>query len=141
MKTISNKKCFLILLAFILILSSYPTQAAEKSRTVQDKNGMEITIKCAVNSSFISSDFLLNLSIELSKQPADVVKLFEVGMRIRLIDTSSKVHIKKTIGFANLEQNLIRKESTIVRYNSTWGKVRLELKLFFLLIKQILYLI
>jgi hypothetical protein len=115
----------------MLILVPYPAQAAKKSRSVKDENGLKITITCRTNTSFISEDFRINLTLELAKKPDNVVKLFKIEMRIRLVDVNSTERVKQTINFPDLYPDVTQRKSPLVQYNSEWGEVGLELKLLF----------
>ncbi|NPD88188.1 MAG: hypothetical protein HGN29_05675 [Asgard group archaeon] len=131
MKSPSVRRFFFVLSIIMLILVPYPAQAAKKSRSVKDENGMKITITCGTNASFISEDFRINLTLELTKKPDNVVKLFKIEMRIRLLDINSTERVKQTINFPDLYPNVTQRKSPLIQYDSEWGEVRLELKLSF----------
>jgi hypothetical protein len=82
MKSNTVRRFFLVLSITILILVPYPVQAAKKSRSVKDENGLKITIVCGINTSFISEDFRINLTLDLTKKPDTVVKLFKISVTI-----------------------------------------------------------
>jgi hypothetical protein len=128
MKSSKIIKNFFVLTAIMLILSPNPSQAALKSRSIKDENGMEVTITCETNSSIVSRDFGINLTLDISKQPDNVVKLFRIEMGIRLLDTNSTERTKQTVKFADLYPNETQKKSTTVEFSNEWGRVRLEIK-------------
>ncbi|MHA1954720.1 MAG: hypothetical protein ACW96U_12320 [Candidatus Heimdallarchaeaceae archaeon] len=131
MKSSTINKYLFVITAIMLILCINPSQAAVKSRSIKDENGMEISITCETNSSIVSRDFGINLTLDFSKQPDNVVKLFRIEMGIRLLDTNSTERTKQTVKFADLYPNETQKKSTTVEFSNEWGRVRLELKLYY----------
>lgn len=131
MYKIMTKQYFFFLFVLTLLSSPYPTQAARKSKSVKDDNGMKITISCLTDSSFVSENFHVYVLIELLEQPVNVVKLFGIDVMLRLQVNGSEERAKKTVRFPDVNQNLSRGNYVSLPYKNSWGKVTLQLQLRF----------
>ncbi len=131
MKAKSIKNYFFIMLVIVFFLCPYSTEAAERSRSVKDENGMELIITCETPTSFVSEEFKINLTLELSKQPDNVVKLFRIEMNLRLLVNGTELRAEKTVSFANVNLTTPRKKTTTIFYRNSWGKAKLQLQLQF----------
>ncbi|MCG3220062.1 MAG: hypothetical protein H7641_01675 [Candidatus Heimdallarchaeota archaeon] len=133
MSKIAKRRFLFVLSVFILILSPSQTQAAKMSRIVKDENGMKIKITCETNTSFVSERFRINLTLELTRQPDTVVKLYKVIVKLRVLVNQTELRSNKTIEFDDVNQDTPQRKSPSIEYRNTWGKVKLQLQLRFFL--------
>ncbi|MCG3220198.1 MAG: hypothetical protein H7641_02360 [Candidatus Heimdallarchaeota archaeon] len=131
LKSVKKKHYLLLLAIFVMILSPAQIQAAEKSKSVHDENGMKITISCRTNTSYISENFRVNLSVELSKKPDNVIELFKVYMYLREIVNGTEIRSHRTVNFAYIDGSFIRNRSTLMNFRDTWIKAKIQIQLKF----------
>ncbi len=119
MHKVAKRRILYLMLIFVLILSPYPTQAAKMSRTVKDENGLNIKITCETNTSYVSKRFRINLTLELTRQPDTVVKLFKVYVKLRLLVNVTELRSNKTIEFDDVDQDTPQRKSPSIIYRNT----------------------